>query len=87
MHILSCSVAPSFPFFLGWLFIKNGLPQKGFPRFSRVTEQLSIASAIILPRQEKEDLALRLTILLFDNLRTHFSRFCRVLAGKLTEAV
>ncbi|CAJ1455901.1 unnamed protein product [Effrenium voratum] len=40
-------------------------------------QQGQLHLVVICPSQEKEDLALRLTILLFDNLRTHFSRFCR----------
>ena len=39
--ILSCSVAPFFPFFW-WLPHQNGPPKKEFPFFSRGTEQLRI---------------------------------------------
>ena len=50
--------------------------------FAWLTEGLvHVASAIILARQEKENLALRLTTELFDNLNLHFSKFCRVLAA------
>ena len=42
--LLSCSVAPIIVplFFLGGFPTKNGLPQNGFPCFSRVTEQRSL---------------------------------------------
>ena len=38
---LSCSVAPFFPFCLVAAPLKWSKPKKGFPFFSRVTEQLS----------------------------------------------